>query len=288
MFSSVSPSTSAIVDSVDWIRRLQRSYGSPNFVASMELCGWGRYLASLYTYGASVPGQFMPDLDRAGCILFWGYNPLVSRLAHATATRAALRRGAKLVVVDPRRAGLAGRADPWLQVRPGTDAALALAIMNVMIERGWYDDPFVRRWTSAPLLVRADTGRFLRASDLAPSGDSGHYVAWDRVAGRPVVVDPAARGTDIEGHDRLSLVGTVQVPTAGGAACQPAFGLIAEQCSSTSPAIAEEITGVPAAEIERTAQVLWDHRPVAFYTWSGLEQHNDTTQIIRASTCFTR
>jgi anaerobic selenocysteine-containing dehydrogenase len=49
VFGSVSPSTSAIVDSVDWIQLLQRAFGSPNLVASMELCGWGRYLASLYT-----------------------------------------------------------------------------------------------------------------------------------------------------------------------------------------------------------------------------------------------
>lgn len=75
VFSSVSPSTSAIVDAIDWIQRLQRAFGSPNFVVSMELCGWGRYLASLYTYGASVPGQYMPDLDRAGCILFWATTP---------------------------------------------------------------------------------------------------------------------------------------------------------------------------------------------------------------------
>ena len=119
VFSSVSPSTSSIVDCVDWIQRLQRAFGSPNLTVSMELCGWGRYLASLYTYGASVPGQYMPDLDRAECILFWGYNPSVSRLAHATATREALRRGAKLIVVDPRRAGLASKADQWLRVRPG-------------------------------------------------------------------------------------------------------------------------------------------------------------------------
>jgi anaerobic selenocysteine-containing dehydrogenase len=48
------------------------------------------------------------------------------------------------------------------------------------------------------------------------------------------------------------------------------------------PTVAEGITGVHAAEIERTARVLWEHRPVAFYTWSGLEQQSDTTQIIRA------
>ena len=282
VFSTVSPSTSAIVDCVDWIQRLQCAYGSPNLVASMELCGWGRYLASVYTYGDSVPGRYMPDLEQAGCILFWGYNPLVSRLAHATATRAALRRGAKLVVVDPRRAGLATRADPWLRVRPGTDAALALAVTNVMIERGWYDEAFVRRWTNGPLLVRADTGRLLRAADVAPDGDPGHYVAWDG-AGGPVAVDPSARGTDVGDHGRLSLTGAVDVPTAGGSVpCRPAFDLVAEQCRTVPPAVAEEITGVPAREIERTAQILWEHRPVAFYTWSGLEQHSGTTQIIRA------
>ncbi len=48
------------------------------------------------------------------------------------------------------------------------------------------------------------------------------------------------------------------------------------------PATAEQVTGVPAADIEAAARVLWEHRPVAFYTWSGLEQHSGTTQIIRA------
>ena len=283
VFSSVSPSTSAIVDCVDWIQRLQRAFGSPNLLASMELCGWGRYLASLYTYGASVPGQYMPDLDRAECILFWGYNPAVSRLAHATATRAALGRGAKLIVVDPRRTGLGTKADPWLRVRPGTDAALALAITNVMIEHGWYDEGFVRRWTNGPLLVHGETGRLLRASDLSASGKAQHYVAWDGRAGQPIAVDPKAGGRDIEDHDRLALTGTVQVSTADGVvACRPAFDLLAEQCRAFRPAVAEEITGVPAAEVERAARVLWEHRPVAFYTWSGLEQHSGTTQIIRA------
>jgi anaerobic selenocysteine-containing dehydrogenase len=78
------------------------------------------------TDGAFVPGTYLPDLDHAGCILYWGYSPSVARLAHATSTVAALARGARLVVVDPRRAGLASKADHWLRVRPGTDGALAL------------------------------------------------------------------------------------------------------------------------------------------------------------------
>ena len=148
-FSSSSPSTSAISDAVDWVQRLIRAFGSPNYCSYMELCGWGRYLAPLYTFGASVPGVYLPDLENAGCILFWGYNPSVARLAHATSTAAAVARGAKLIVVDPRKAGLAAKADHWLRVRPGTDAALALSLTHVMIENGWYDADFVRDWTNA-------------------------------------------------------------------------------------------------------------------------------------------
>ena len=168
VFSVVSPSTSASVDSGIWVERLMRAFGSPNSCGSMELCGWGRYLATAYTYGASVPGNYMPDLENAGCILFWGYNPTVARLTHATATVAALKRGARLIVVDPRRAGLANRADLWLRVRPGADAALALGIAHVMIERGWFDRDFIRDWTNGPLLVArgqrpaADRRRSLR------------------------------------------------------------------------------------------------------------------------------
>ena len=167
VFGSASPSTSAMSDSLDWLQRLRRAFGSPNLSVSMELCGWGRYLAPIYTWGAPVPGEYMPDLEHAACILFWGYNPSVARLAHATATTAALRRGARLVVVDPRRAGLASKADHWLRVRPGTDSALALSITSVMLENGWYDEEFVRRWTNSPLLVRQDTGRLIRAAELA-------------------------------------------------------------------------------------------------------------------------
>ena len=217
-FSSSSPSTSAISDAVDWVQRLIRCFGSPNYCNYMELCGWGRYLAPLYTFGASVPGVYLPDLENAGCILFWGYNPSVARLAHATSTAAAVARGAKLIVVDPRKVGFAARADHWLRVRPGTDAALALSLTHVMMENGWYDVDFVRDWTNAA----------------------------DEVNGRSV------------------------------------WDLLASRCADYRPDVAAEITGVPAADIVAAARTIWEARPVAFYTWSGLEQHSGTTQTMRA------
>src|SRR5207245_510559 len=117
--------------------------------------------------GAGAGGA-MPDIANSGVPIRWGSNPSFTRLTHAIAVVAALKRGMRLIVVDPRHVGLAGKADVWLRVRPGTDGALALGLANLMIERGWYDRDFIRDWSNGPHLVRADTGRLLTERDLAP------------------------------------------------------------------------------------------------------------------------
>ena len=281
-FNNASPSTSALSDSVDWIRRLRKAFGSPDHSISMELCGWGRYLANLYSYGAGLPADCMPDLENAGCILFWGYNPTVSRIAHATATVAAQKRGARLIVVDPRRAGLAQRAEQSLRVRPGSDGALALGLAHVMIDRGWYDEGFVRNWTNGPLLIRADNGRFLREQDLARSGAAENYLAWDETGGRPVAYDPSL-GSYAADNSKLALFGSFDVETLQGpVTCRPVFQLMTELCGRYDPKEVERITGVEADQVLRTAQILWEARPVAYMAWSGLEQQSNATQIARA------
>ena len=281
-FSLVSPSTSASDDSAGWVERLMRTFGSPNLVFAMELCGWGRSFATRFTFGAPVPGRYLPDLENAGCILFWGYNPYHARLSHATATVAAQKRGARLVVVDPRRTEPARRADAWLQVRPGTDGALALGMAGVMIERGWFDEAFVRAWTNGPLLVRSDTGRLLTEADLSEGGDPARYVAWDRAADRPAAYDPR-RGRYAADAAYLALFGghTVQT-TKGGVRCRTAFDLTAERCRTYTPHRVESITGVRRGEVERAARLLWEARPLAYYAWSGVEMQTNSTQIARA------
>ena len=281
-FSMASPSTSASADAIDWIQRLMGAFGSPNLCVSMELCGWGRYLATSYTYGAGVPGVYMPDLENAGCILFWGYNPNLARLTHATATTAALKRGARLIVVDPRRVGLAKRADVWLQVRPGSDGALALGIAHVMIERGWYDREFVRDWTNGPLLVRADNGRLLTEADLAEGGSRARLVGWNEAEGRPMLYDPAL-GRYEGDQAALALFGEVRIAGARGeVACRPAFDLVAEVCGRHPPEAVEAMCGVGRDQVEAAARLLWEARPVAYYAWSGIEQQTNATQIARA------
>jgi anaerobic selenocysteine-containing dehydrogenase len=282
VFSVVSPSTSASDDSVIWIQRLMNAFGSPNLCAAMELCGWGRFLATQYTFGAGVPGVYMPDLEHAGCILFWGYNPNLARLAHATATVEALKRGARLIVVDPRRTGPAQKAELWLRVRPGTDGALALGIAQVMIERGWYDREFIRDWTNGPLLVRTDSGRLLTHSDLSAQSSAQQYVAWSEAIGRPIIYDPVTGGYEGD-NPEPALFGTFTIDTLQGkVVCQPAFELTAELCRRYRPEHVEAICGVARDQIENAARMLWEARPVAYYAWSGVEMQTNSTQIARA------
>lgn len=281
-FSSASPSTSAADDSVHWIQRLSNALGSPNLIVSMELCGWGRYLATLYTFGTSVPGLYLPDLERAGCILYWGYNPNLARLVHATATVEAQKRGARLIVVDPRRTGPARRADIWLQVRPGTDAALALGIAHVMLERGWYDEQFVRQWTNAPLLVRSDNGRLLKQRDLQAGANETQYVAWNSAVGRPSAYNPLTGRFDSEVAE-LALAGSFTLDTVEGPVnCRPVFERLRAACAQYPPARVESLCGVAASQVEAAAQMLWEARPLAYYAWSGVEMQTNATQIARA------
>jgi anaerobic selenocysteine-containing dehydrogenase len=282
VFSIASPSTSGSSDSLIWIERLMRAFGSPNECVSMELCGWGRYGATLYTYGASVPGAYMPDLAHAGCILFWGYNPSIARISHAVTTAEAIERGARLIVVDPRRAGLANKADVWLRVRPGTDAALAVGIANVMIARGWYDQDFIREWTNAPLLVRSDNGALLTYGDLGDGGPPRRYAAWSAAGERVVPYDPAT-GSYGAHPSSLALSGEFLIATPHGTvACRPVFDLLAQSCRTYAPDVVERICGISAADTERAARLLWESRPVAYYAWSGVEMQTGATQIARA------
>ena len=105
-FSQSSPSTTAIADSAGFVRRLMNAFGTPNMVSHLELCGWGRGFATRYVFGVgSVAtgsgGGAMADIDASGCFILWGYNPSFTRITHATATVAGLKRGMKKQVSPP-------------------------------------------------------------------------------------------------------------------------------------------------------------------------------------------
>jgi anaerobic selenocysteine-containing dehydrogenase len=102
-----------------------------------------------------------PDYENTNCVMAWGANPLASHPARGEEiVRAKRQRGARLIVVDPRRTALAAMADLWLQVRPGTDVALALGMINIIIEENIYDKGFVEKWCHGFEELRNHVGAF--------------------------------------------------------------------------------------------------------------------------------
>jgi anaerobic selenocysteine-containing dehydrogenase len=127
--------------------RLAHTFGSPNIVAVQDVCHAPREVSGLHTCG------FYPVTDYhhpSQVILLWGSNPPDTNEEGEISSllMKQLREGAELIVVDPRRTLMAEKAAYWLQIRPGTDAALALAFLHVIIEEKLYDQAFVQEWTN--------------------------------------------------------------------------------------------------------------------------------------------
>ncbi|MGZ9272218.1 MAG: molybdopterin-dependent oxidoreductase, partial [Candidatus Binatia bacterium] len=111
------------VDDVErWLGRFLYLYGSPNWVSTTHVCNWHKDTGFSFTFGTTIQ---TPDVAHSKSFLLWGHNPSSTSLILAHDIVAARQRGMKTVVVDPRRVGIGANADILLQVRPGTDGALA-------------------------------------------------------------------------------------------------------------------------------------------------------------------
>ena len=132
-------------DNEAFIYRLANLLGTPNVLTAGHMCYGPRVATSLVTCGN------LPVCDYEGnprCVMVWGNNAIVSNPDEYKGLYLsdALAKGAKLIVVDPRFTKLADRSDLWLPLRPGTDAALALGMLFVILEEGLYDKEFVENW----------------------------------------------------------------------------------------------------------------------------------------------
>lgn len=116
---------------------------SPNQVGQGHICFGPTNIVSAIVCGGSV---LSPSRPPTKCTLAWGTNPQQSMRRLWLNIVSRKDKGEKLIVIDPRRTKTAELADTWLQIRPGTDCALALAMINVIIEEELYDKEFVSNW----------------------------------------------------------------------------------------------------------------------------------------------
>jgi len=128
----------------DWARRrFMNMFGSPNGFHNALLCWIPTFMVETAVSGWS---PFETDLGDSRCVILWGINPGASGMPGMRGYNDLHQAGLKLVVIDPRFSEIAAHADLWLPLRPGSDTALALAMIHVIIFEGLYNREFVENW----------------------------------------------------------------------------------------------------------------------------------------------
>ncbi len=203
-------------------------------------CSDAGYRACEYTLGPH--GVLHPDFKHTRLLLSWGWNITAAggnKLCWITFPRQlvqARERGMKVVHIDPRLYSAGPHADWWIPIRPGTDLALALALIREVIALEGIDRDYLVRYTNAPFLVQED-GTFLRLD--------GKEQVWDETANAPRPYDapgvrPALEGSYVWEGRRL----------------RTAFQVLREHVQPYTAEWAAQVCGVPAEDIRRLAREL--------------------------------
>jgi len=226
------------------------------------------------------------DWFKSDFIIVWCGNPSVSRMPEMHFMHEARYRGAKLVVVAPDFSATATHADYWLNPRIGTDAALALAMAQVILSEGLHNEDYIREQTDLSILVRDDTGRFLRASDLEEGGNEDLLYFWDSALDRLAIV-PGCEGEGSSslalGNLRPTLTGIHNVELADGKQVQvrPLLDSLRDHLNASyTPEQAAEVTGVGAKTIRRIAREMAGvERAMIYCSWGACKHyHSDLFQ----------
>ncbi|MBU1170875.1 MAG: molybdopterin-dependent oxidoreductase [Proteobacteria bacterium] len=208
------------------------------------------------------------DLANAKTIIVWAANITDSHPHAWHSVVEAQKKGAKVVVVDPRFTTAAAKADQWISIRPGADPALAMSMAEVIISEKLYDPSYMLDHTVAPFLVRADTKRFLRHSDLTgvkPEKKTlDPYMVWDSDTNEAKPLDQVKTP---------SLEGTF---TVSGITVTTAFSLLKGEMSQYTPESVAGICEVKAEDIRLLARLYATNTPSSIYP--GFIQYNNGLQ----------
>ena len=231
----------------------------------------GSMFSSYFSYGTSFACWLDPRLMVEGktkYIIIWGTNPAEMGIRAWRFVREAQKNGAKVVDIGVIEDPTAKGSDWWIQVQPGSDNALALAMIDVIIKENLYDEEYVAKHTNGPFLVRTDNGKMLRESDISPEGSASNYVVWDSISGKPETIVPYVGGRE---GIKPALKGTF---TASGIECKPAFQLLAELASEYTCQKASAISKVPVETIQKLAREYATTKPAMILVRHGLRYTN--------------
>jgi anaerobic selenocysteine-containing dehydrogenase len=232
-------------------------FGTPNKGGNEQVCYGPMVITDLITFG--WPMSILPV--EARCYVLSNNIP-ESLPMQWSPIESARRKGTKIITIDPYLSESARVADIWLQIRPGTDAALQLCWIRTIIEETLFDEDFVKNWTNAPLLIRCDTMNTLRESDVKAGGKRERFVVWNQKLGCPGIWDPDTFSYEPE-DTKPALEGEFEVKVQDGSyvKCKTVWTLLRERTSIFSPEEVEKITWIPAHKITEAARIYATTRP---------------------------
>ncbi|MBT4519952.1 MAG: molybdopterin-dependent oxidoreductase, partial [Halieaceae bacterium] len=229
------------------------------------------------SFSGSSDGQMLSK-----CIILWVYNPALTRIPDAHYLHEARYRGATIISISPDQNPSHMHADYWLNPRPGTDSALAMAMCHILVRDRLYDVPFIKEQTDLPFLVRDDTQKFLRESDLREGGSEDVFLVWDSHTEAAVAVPGSMGSADktlLLGDIDPTLEGHWQLKLADGstASVRPVFERLKKTLATHTPEFAAEQTGVGSKTIEFIARLYADADPALIEIGWGLPKlyHGD-------------
>jgi DMSO reductase family type II enzyme molybdopterin subunit len=227
------------------------------------------------TWGLYNPTSTMDDWFLAELTLIWHANPVYTNIHWYHYVAESRYNGGEVVTIAPDYSPSAIHADYHVPVRIGTDAALALAMCKVIIDGGLYQKQFVQEQTDLPLLVRTDTGRFLRGTDVSDGDREDQFFWWDTLTG---TLAPAPRHTLATTGIDPALDGAYPVMLKDGkmVTVEPVFARLRRHLEAYTPEKAAAICEVNAENIRKLARKVATRRTKIFIGWnSGKYYHGD-------------
>jgi DMSO reductase family type II enzyme molybdopterin subunit len=237
-------------------------------------------MGAIQTWGLFNADGTSDDWFNAETILVWLGNPVYTRVPDVHFMWEARYHGAKVVTIAPDYNATAVHSDLWVNPRVGTDAALALALCQVIVEEGLHQERYLQEQTDLPFLVREDTRRFLRQSDLVEGGKEDVFYLWDRASGG-LREAPGTAGQEEAsialGDLEPALEGRFEAELADGqrVAVRPVFALLRERLRDYTPERAAKITGVSAGLIRQLAhQAAASRALLVFCSWGACKHYH--------------
>ena len=251
----------------------------------------GASMGMTMVFGTHRGAHDSRDYLNSNLLICWGRNVADTHTSELRDYVAARKNGAKVIVIDPRQCSTAAMADEWIAINPQTDPALALGMMNWIIENDLHAKDKLAEESVAPYLIREDNGHYLRMVDgkvidslegdevedgsigTAPAAQgaagsgAGTYVLWDELTQNALPAPDAA--TIKAGAVKPALSGTF---TVEGIACRTAFDHLVDSCKEYTLERTASICGIEPDTVERLSREYIEARPAAIRMGQGMQR----------------